>query len=128
MDWPRATQPAVRVVLVALVLAAGLAGCGHTVAVGPQRLLRVVLTEYRMNPGRVRVSAGPLTIVVRNLGRMNHNFAVLHNEQIQAETKPLSTGQRTELIIYLTPGTYVMGSTLFSDRALGLYGTLVVSP
>jgi len=124
----RATKPAAGALLVWLALAAGLSGCGHTAAVGPQRVLRVVLTEYRMNPGRVRVSAGPLTIVVRNLGRLNHNFAVLHDEQIQAETKPLATGQRTELIIYLTPGTYVMGSTLFSDRALGLYGTLIVSP
>jgi predicted component of type VI protein secretion system len=128
MDRPCATKPAACAVLAALALGGGLSGCGHTLRVGPQRLLRVVLTEYRMNPGRAQVSAGPVTIVVRNLGRLNHNFAVLHNEQIQAETKPLSTGQRTELIIYLTPGTYVMGSTLFSDRALGLYGTLIVSP
>lgn len=128
MDRPRATLHVACAVLVSLALAGAVSACGHTVVVGPQRVVRVVLTEYRMNPGRVRVSAGPLTIVVRNLGRLNHNFAVLHNEQIQAETKPLATGQRTELIIYLTPGTYVMGSTLFSDRALGLYGTLIVSP
>ena len=109
-----------------VVAAATLGGCSPAAVVGPRHPLRLVLTEYRMNPDVIRVSAGPLTIVVRNLGRLNHNLAVIQNQQVQAETKPLAPGARTELVVDLVPGTYVMDSTLFSDRALGLYGTLIV--
>jgi plastocyanin len=109
-----------------LLGAAALSGCSHTLTVGPAHMVRMVLTEYRMNPDRIQVSPGPLTIVVRNLGRLNHNLAVIQNQQPVAETKPMAPGVRMEVTVYLAPGTYDLASTLFSDQALGLYGTLIV--
>ena len=42
-------------------------------------------------------------------------------------TKPIPPGQSALLTLSLTPGTYMMSSTLLSDEALGEYGTLTVT-
>jgi Cupredoxin-like domain len=113
---------------IALVMMVSLAaGCSRTVAVGSGQVLHVALTEYRLSPDRVRVPAGELTIVVRNLGRLTHNLALSRNTKTQVQTKPIPPGSRAQLTVILTPGTYVLNSTLFSDQALGLYGTLIVT-
>jgi hypothetical protein len=110
-----------------LVAAAALAGCSHTVNQGSGRVLRVALTDYHLNPDRVRVPSGELTIVVRNLGVLTHNLALSRGDQSQVQTTPIPPGARAQLTVILTPGTYVLDSSLFSDRALGLYGTLIVT-
>jgi plastocyanin len=115
--------PAAALVLVAAALGA----CSHTAELGSGRVLRVVMTDYHMNPGRIRVQAGELTIVVRNLGRLTHNFVLLRGNQAQVQTTPIAPGSRAQLTVILTPGTYVVDSSLFSDRAVGLYGTLIVT-
>ena len=112
---------------VALCLGAALAGCSHTVGLGSERVLRLALTEYRIHPDRVRVQAGELTIVVRNVGLLTHNLTISRGDQAQAQTTPIPPGSRRQLTVILTPGTYYLDSSLFSDRALGLYGTLVVT-
>src|SRR5947209_6837465 len=89
-----------------LCLAAALVGCSHTVSAGNSRVARLVLTEYRMNPGSLRVPPGELTIVVRNLGRLTHNLTISRDDQEQAHTMPLPPGSRSQLTVVLTPGSY----------------------
>jgi hypothetical protein len=104
-----------------------LSGCGHTEAVGNDRTLYVALSEYRVTPQSVRVSAGPLTVFVHNYGRLTHNLVITLNGQTTGTTRPIWPGQSAEIALMLTPGTYLMSSTILSDQALGQYGTLTVT-
>lgn len=117
-------------VALALALVLGgpgaLAGCGTTARVGANRSLVIGLSEYRLTPQRVQAHAGALSLYVRNLGRLTHNLTLSADGQALATTKPIAPGQSTWLFIDLAPGSYAMASTLFSDQALGQYGTLVV--
>jgi hypothetical protein len=115
-----------RLLLTGSVLAA-LSGCGHTTTVGASRMLRVALTEYRVNPQSIRSRPGELTLVVENDGRLAHTLAISDHGNVVGQTPPLPPGTRTDLVLTLTPGTYLMTSTLFSDQALGAYGTLTVT-
>ena len=111
----------------AAVLGMPLAGCGHTATVGSDRTLRVALSEYRVVPGKVKASAGELTIIVHNLGKLTHNLVVLRGDQRVDETQPIWPGTVGELSVDLAPGEYTLASTLFSDHALGEYGTLTIT-
>jgi hypothetical protein len=115
-----------RLLLTGSVLAA-LYGCGHTATVGASRSLRVALTEYRVSPQSIRSRSGELTLVVENDGRLAHTLAVSSKGNIVGQTPPLPPGTRTYLVLTLSPGSYLMTSTLFSDQALGTYGTLTVT-
>ncbi len=113
-----------------LLTGAGLAvltGCTHTVAVGSSRTIRIALSEYRVSPQSIRSTAGELTLVVENDGRLAHDLAVSRHGTIVGQTPPLQPGTRTNLVLTLNPGSYLMTSTLFSDQALGTYGTLTVT-
>jgi hypothetical protein len=107
-------------------LAGAQAGCSQTVDVGSGRMLRLGLSEYRVTPQSVLAKPGQLTLVVANDGRVTHNLAITRGGKVVSQTPPIPPGQSTELIVYLGRGTYVMTSTLFSDQALGEYGTLNV--
>jgi hypothetical protein len=122
MSRPRASTLALLVTCVAL-----LGGCSHTRVLGADRTLRIALSEYRLNPQSARVSAGVLTIDVRNYGRLAHNLVVSENGRMTGSTQPLYPGQSTQLSLNLAPGTYSMASTILSDQALGAYGTLHVT-
>jgi hypothetical protein len=111
--------------LIGLAIAA--AGCGHTVRVGPDRTLRIAMTEYRLNPQSVTAPEGQLTILIHNYGRLTHNLAVSLNGQTAGATKPIAPGQDATLTVMLTKGSYLLSSTLLSDEALGEFGTLKVS-
>jgi hypothetical protein len=101
-------------------------GCSHVRLATGERSVRVALSEYRLNPQNLRVSAGRLTIYVRNFGRLTHNLVIWHGQTTDA-TKPLWPGQGAVLTLDLVPGTYSMASTIFSDQTLGAYGTLTVT-
>jgi uncharacterized cupredoxin-like copper-binding protein len=116
-----------RATLAALVCAVALPACSHVHVVGADRTLSVALTEYRLRPQDVRVSAGPLSIFVHNYGRLTHNLALSIDGLGAGSTPPLLPGESTELVVYLTPGRYTMASTILSDQALGEYGTLTVT-
>ncbi len=122
MTGPRAWKLAL-----VCVCAAALAGCGHVQGVAGYRTLHIGLSEYRLRPDNLRVSAGYLDIQVRNYGRLTHNLVISSHGVTAGSTKPIWPGQRAELTLSLTPGKYVISSTLLSDQALGAYGTLIVT-
>jgi hypothetical protein len=94
--------------------------------VGSGATLQIALNEYRVTPQDVRAGAGLLTIVVHNDGRLTHDLVITHDGRQTAATEPLAPGQTTDLVATLTPGHYLMASTILSDQALGAYGTLDV--
>src|SRR5579862_5532002 len=114
MPWLRATTLAL---ITATALAAG--ACTNTVVVRHGRVLELAVGEYRLAPQSVRIAAGLLTIVVHNEGRLAHNLAVSEDGQLVGETSPILPGRVAYLPIDLSPGTYVIASTLFSDQVLG---------
>lgn len=122
-------MPAPRASLPSLIAAAAvlLAGCGHAREVGADRTVNMALSEYRLNPSNIRVSAGELTFYVHNYGRLTHDLVISQDGQTTGQTKPLPPGQTAELALDLAPGRYSMASTMLSDQALGAYGTLEVS-
>jgi hypothetical protein len=103
-----------------------LMGCGRVQAVGPNRTLSVAVTEYRINPQTVTTRPGQLTIVVHNYGRLSHNLAVLSGSVEMAATPAISPGQSAAITVSLTPGRYVLASTVMADQSLGTYGALTV--
>lgn len=128
MIGPHAHRPRPRALVAAIVaLAAVLAACGSTTQVGSDRMLQVALTEYHVAPQSVRAPAGTLTIFVHNYGRLSHNLVISRNGQPEASTEPIPPGETTELVTTLSPGRYLMASTILSDQALGAYGTLVIT-
>jgi hypothetical protein len=107
---------------------AGLGACGRTAVLDRDRTLTVGVTEYRLLPQRVRMSEGLVNLQVHNYGRLTHNLVISRDGESEGSTSPLAPGQSADLALELTrPGTYTMASTMLSDRALGAYGTLVVT-
>ena len=62
-----------------------------------------------------------------NVGRLTHNLVISRAGVTQATMKPIGPGQSGRLTVSVTPGTYLLGSTLLSDEALGLYGHVTVT-
>ena len=112
------------VTLAAFAMIAG--GCGTIEVIPPGGQLTVALTEYRLRPQDVEVSAGSLTIVAHNYGRQTHNVVILQHGRAQDSMQPIPPGASGDMTVYLAPGRYVLASTVQSDQALGVYGTLVV--
>jgi hypothetical protein len=112
-----------------LIAAAALAvaGCGGTMHVVKDDTFQVALTEYRVSPQSVSAPAGTLTIFVHNYGRLSHDLVISLDGHSEAATEPIPPGQTSELIATLSPGKYQMASTILSDQALGIYGTLRVT-
>lgn len=121
-SWP----PMLRVLLCTALLALPVAACGDAPTLPRGGVLQVGLTEYRMTPDHARVHAGAVTLQVQNLGRLAHNLEVAHGSTRIAVTRPIPPGTGTYLELWLMPGSYTLASTLFSDQALGIYGTLTV--
>lgn len=116
-----------RTVLGMLLLGLAAGGCAHPVSAPPGGTIRVSLGEYRLNPASIRARAGVLTLVATNAGRLTHNLVVSRGGVTQAAMAPIGPGQSGQLTVNLGPGTYLLGSTLLSDEALGLYGHVTVS-
>jgi plastocyanin len=102
------------------------AGCGTTKVIAPGGRLTVALTEYRLRPQSAEVSAGALTIVAYNYGRLTHNLVVIQNGRPQESMAPIAPGGNEQMTVFLAAGRYTLASTVQSDQALGVYGTLTV--
>lgn len=103
-----------------------LAGCGHTTVVRKDGTLRVALTEYRLIPQDVHTTAGVMTLIVHNYGRLTHDLVISLGGQPEVTSGPLAPGQTVVLSAALIPGQYQMSSSILTDSALGAYGTLEV--
>jgi hypothetical protein len=123
--------------------AATLAACGHTARIAPHQQLTVALLEYRLRPARIVAPAGRLGVVVINEGRLVHNLVIARPHPTQTvfagpsgpragtttlagRTPDLGPGQSTTLAVNLTPGRYLLSSSVASDALLGEQGTLTV--
>jgi hypothetical protein len=102
------------------------AGCGHG-ATARDGAVQVALTEYRLIPQSIRTQQGELAISVHNYGRLTHNLVVTRGRKTTGSTEPIRPGQTAQLLLAVTPGKYLMLSTILSDRDLGIYGTLTVT-
>ena len=120
-----ARRPHLPLALPAVSLAL-LAGCGATTRVAQNGTLHVALSEYSVRPQNVSAHSGALTILVHNYGRLSHDLVISLDGRPELSTKPIPPGQSAELTATLTPGTYLMDSTILADQALGAYGTLTV--
>jgi hypothetical protein len=124
--WVRAANRLLLAGAASVALLAVAGGCSHTSAVGPSRTLHLALTEYRVVPQSVVAEPGDLTLIVDNDGRLTHNLTITIGGTVVGETPPIMPGASSELLLNLSRGTYLMASTMFSDQALGAYGTLRV--
>ena len=127
-----------RVTLLLLVLAAlPAAGCGADVAYtrAPDRRVELRLDEYRVLPEHIQVSAGRVTLVAHNSGRLTHNLAVVQFErplgdeeekQYGQPTKTLFPGQTAQTTVDLEPGKYRLVCTIANHDNLGQYAELKV--
>jgi hypothetical protein len=122
-----ARRASATVAAVTVALGSGLVGCGGTTRVGADRTFQVVLTEYHVAPQRVQAPSGTLTIFVHNYGRLSHDLVISLDGHPEASTQPIPPGETAELLATLSPGHYLMSSTILSDQALGAYGTLIVT-
>jgi hypothetical protein len=127
MSRPRAPRLTAGAALATGLLAL-LSGCSHTATPAADRSLHVALNEYRLNPSSVQAHSGLLTIYVRNYGELTHNLVISQNGVTTGATKAIWPGQSAVLSLDLAAGKYLMSSTMQSDPALGLYGTLTVKP
>ncbi len=110
-----------------LALGGSLAGCAHGVQIGRGGVLHVALSEYRLGPDQASARAGALTIVARNFGRLTHNLVISSKGQARGTIRPLAPGQTGRVTVSLAPGNYQLASSILSDQALGVYGTLTVT-
>jgi hypothetical protein len=125
--------------LAAALSAAALAGCGGDDPVVADRdgVLRVELREYRVEPARLRVAAGPVGLVATNRGRLTHNAAIVtlpdpgDPEEELGRTDTAFPGEVVRLRdgrVDLAPGRYRIVCTLQNHDNLGQYGELEVVP
>ncbi|HYF27867.1 MAG TPA: hypothetical protein VD931_19145 [Baekduia sp.] len=117
-------------------LAAALAGCGG----GPDYVhdrdgvLRLDLTEYRLDPQDLTVRAGRIRVIATNKGRLTHNVAVQEIKEEEgdqpteyARTDTAQPGDRVALNVTLGPGKYQLLCTIGNHDDLGQYGELKVT-
>ena len=112
-----------RTVLGALLLGLAAGGCGHPVSVAAGGTVRVALAEYRLNPSsdpRPRRLADDRGDQRRAADAQPRRLARWRDRRRRSGR--IGPGQTGQLTVTLAPGTYLVGSTLLSDEALGLYG------
>jgi plastocyanin len=120
--------------LVTAALAA--AGCGAVAYThAPNRRIDLRLDEYRVLPEHIQATAGRITIVARNGGRLTHNVEVVQFErplgdeeekQYGEPTKTLFPGQTGSTTVDLKPGKYRLICTISNHDNLGQYAELKV--
>jgi plastocyanin len=99
----------------------------RSVSVKPNSTLRVIAKEYSFNPGRVEVAgAGPLTIQLRNEGKLAHNLELTRNGETIGGTPTFPGGETRSGRVNLEHGRYEMVCTVGDHAELGMRGPLEV--
>ena len=119
--------------LAAPAVIAVLAGCGGSAhAANPASsttpaTISIAVREYHLTPASIDARPGPVTFSVANDGRLPHNLVVTApNGTRAAKTDAIAPGATATVQATLSRGTYSLASTLLSDKALGVTGTLHV--
>jgi plastocyanin len=126
-----------RLTLLLLVTAAlAVAGCGDVAYTrAPDRRVEVRLDEYRVLPEHIQVTAGRITLVARNTGRLTHNLVVVQFDRPLGDeeekrygepTKTLFSGETGSTTVDLEPGKYRLICTISNHDNLGQYAELKV--
>ena len=133
---PRSSLLALAAAVAAIVLPAA-AGAGRAAA---PSVLHVDLTEWALVPDGGRVPAGPVELIVRNVGRIPHELAIIptdtwaqplfvRNGRAVGDQvgRPivLRPGQARSLRVYLAPGPYVLLDNLRGHYRLGAAVSIV---
>ena len=114
-------------VALALVLAAGAAGCGSKPTRGARDgVLRVALDEYRLVPQRVSARAGPVTFSTSNRGVLAHNLRLVKQERRWGGVGTHKPGRAGRVTLRLEPGNYRMLCSVGQHEELGMFGSLAV--
>ena len=123
MGCPRACPPTI-CALAALVL---LAGCERSDTVEPRgRTIELRLTEYRIEPQRIRADAGRLRIRTSNGGILAHSVAIERDDEPIERTRLIKAGERAAETVSLSPGEYRLLCPISNHGTLGMRGTLEV--
>jgi uncharacterized cupredoxin-like copper-binding protein len=141
---PRRTHVLTAVLLPTLILAAG---CGSkkntasnpaapatpttasTPAASGAGAVTVGETEYKLTPANATVSAGPVTITVKNNGTIAHALSIDRGAPGGGDAKSatIQPGASTTLTANLTAGkTYTWYCPIDSHRKLGMKGKITV--
>ena len=104
--------------------------------------IKVVLTEWKLVPSVVRVSPGAITFVVRNMGKIPHELAIVRTGRhhhalpmagskaseagLMGEIEEFLPGQTRRLVVKLAPGKYVLLCNLPGHYMAGQYASLRV--
>lgn len=121
------------------VLASGaaalLTGCGGAPDPVTDRdgVVRVQMTEYRLEPQDITVRAGRIRFVAANRGELTHNLVVQELEREIGEpaeelgrTETAQPGDTVEMAVELEPGHYRILCSIGNHDDLGQYGDLRV--
>lgn len=131
------STPLRHVLLIGAASAAlGLGACGGEPDPVTDRdaVLRLTLTEYRIEPQVIRVRPGRIRIIARNEGRLAHNVRVRsldreRGEEVEefGEFSPTAfPGGRITGDVTLPPGKFELVCTIGNHDDLGQTGTLIV--
>ncbi len=134
----RVAPPALRASLALLGAAALLGGCAVR---GPEPVrergatIHLRLDEYSITPASIKVRAGRIRIVARNVGRLTHNVKVLEDTDEEGADPIVYGGTATmhggdpprSVTLTLLPGHYLLVCTIGSHKNLGQYASLQVT-
>ena len=127
--------------LAALAALASVGGASAAPAAGQAKIVTVTLSEWKLVPSLKRVPAGKVTFVIRNKGKLVHEFvltrtnvapAKLPTSDGVAKVKPLAAvrnigpGQTKRVTVTLRAGKYVLLCNLPAHYQSGQYAGLVV--
>jgi plastocyanin len=89
--------------------------------------VRIGLTEWTVETGGVRASAGEVTLVVTNTGATGHDV-VVHGSEGTWGTPVLEPGESHEVVVETVPGEVLdLVCTVTGHRAAGMSTTLAVA-
>lgn len=113
-------------VVVLLAVLGGCGGGGLAAVEGPTRdVLELEATEMRFTPKTIAVAAGPVPVVLRNVGIVVHDLRIEGKPRFLVEAWPGQTGTATW---GLSEGRYEIYCSIQGHRAAGMEGTLEVRP
>ena len=138
----RAGALAIAVTLGVLAGAGGAGAAPARDATASATRIKVVLTEWKLVPSVVRVSPGAITFVVRNMGKIPHELAIVRTGRhhhllpmtggqasetgLAGEIEEFRPGETRRLTVTLAPGKYVLLCNLPGHYGAGQYAALRV--